>query len=197
MSGLPQVPGARKKGVLLFCGDDDFKKLDSYLINDTVCIDGPAQAAFNLARSINEKYKVGVKVVTGERFEGELPADIQAVYSPIQEIVGEGRAEAVKFRDGKAIGVSLVLFIGGEKMADVLIQLGTKGSEAVLNLARAALEKAVKDKGEKQAIGFPETNYYLPLINGLLNIEAKDLGGCLLALKQAEDLNKGIAAKSG
>lgn len=139
----------------------------------------------------------------------ELPADIEIISSPIHEIVGEGRAEAVKFKDGKAVGVSLVLFMDktffdksqelnkGEDMADLLVQLGTKGTEAVLNITRQALDKAVGQKGQAGKIAFAETNYYLPLINALLNIEVKTLGDCLLAFSQAERLAKNEAASSG
>jgi hypothetical protein len=130
MSSLPQIPGARKKGVVLLSSEDDLKKLDDYLINDTVCIDGPAKLVLNLAELIHEKYKVGVKVVSAHKFQGELPADIELIDSPIQEIVGEGRVEAVKFKDGKAVGVCLVLFVDkGEKMAEFLIQLGRNKHE--------------------------------------------------------------------
>ena len=201
MSSLPQIPGARKKGVVLLSSPEDLNKLDEYLINDTVCIDGPAKQAFDLARTINEKYKVGVKVVSSDKFEGDLPAEIEAISSPISEIVGEGRAEAVKFKDGKAVGVCLVLFSQlndkGEDMSDVLVQLGTKGTDAVLNLTRGALDKAIAAKGKDTAINFPETNYYFPLVNALLNIEVKTLGDCDAALKEAEGLSRGTATKSG
>ncbi|MBU0548018.1 MAG: hypothetical protein KJ710_05055 [Candidatus Omnitrophica bacterium] len=131
MPNLPQIPGARKKGVVLLNSEEDFKKLDDYLINDTVCIDGPAKLAFSLAEFIYEKYKVGVKVVSLDKSDKELPADIEIIDSPIQEIVGEGRAEAVKFKDGKAVGVCLVLFVdNGEKIAELLMQLGLKGAES-------------------------------------------------------------------
>ncbi|MCU0651658.1 MAG: acetyl-CoA decarbonylase/synthase complex subunit alpha/beta [Candidatus Omnitrophica bacterium] len=216
MGNLPQIPGAKKKGVILIDTKDDLSKLEGQLIFDTVCIDGPEQFSFNLAKSLKEKYKVGVKVVTKDAFTGELPGDIEAINSPIQEIVGEGKAEAVKFKNGKAVGISLVLFINqelttgadqncasvasvgkGDNMSDVLIQLGTKGSEAVLNLTRGALEKAIKEKGTGQAVSFPETNYFFPLINALLKIEVKNLGDCLEVLKQAEGLNKNQAAVNG
>ena len=111
MPNLPQIPGAKKKGVVVLSCEDDLKKIDDYIINDTVCIDGPANRAFDLARSIHEKYKVGVKVVNRDKLETELPPDIEAINEPIQEIVGDGRVEAVKFKNGKAVGVCLVLFI--------------------------------------------------------------------------------------
>ena len=198
MAKLPQIPGAKKKGVLLLRPGDDLKKLDGYLINDTVCIDGPAKAAFGLAKLIQEKHKVGIKIISADKFEGELPADIEVIDSPIQEIVGEGRAEAVKFKGGKAIGVCLVIFMDkGEEMAELLIQLGTKGTDTVLNLTKDVLNKQIVNKGKDSAIAFPETNYYFPLINALLNIEVKTPADCEVALKQAEGLSKNIPAKSG
>ncbi|MDD5692397.1 MAG: acetyl-CoA decarbonylase/synthase complex subunit alpha/beta [Candidatus Omnitrophica bacterium] len=204
MSSLPQIPGAKKKGVLLLNSADDLKKLDSFLINDTVCIDGPSKTALNLARSLREKHKVGIKVVTSDKIEGELPEGIEVISSPIKEIVGEGRAEAVKFKDGKAIGACLVIFTDklqdtdkGEEMAELLIQLGTKGTEAVLNLTKEALKKQIAKVGKDSAISFPETNYYFPLANALLNIEVKTLADCDNALTQAEALSNNIPAKSG
>jgi len=206
---LPQIPGARKKGVVLISCEDDYEKLDAYLINDTVCIDGPVGAAIKLAKLIHEKYKVAVRIVSTQPFNGQLPAEIQVVNSLIQEIVGEGRAEAVKFKDGKAIGVCLVIFVD-KAMADLpqeqakagelpqlLVELGTKGAEAVLSLTRQSLDKAISQKGSDAKIEFPETNYYLPLVNALLNIEVKKLQDCLVAFTQAEVLANNQPTSSG
>lgn len=198
MAKLPQIPGAKKKGVLLLSSADDLKKLDSFLINDTVCIEGPAKTALILARSLHEKYKVNIKVVTSDKFEGDLPEGIEVIPGPIKEIVGEGRAEAVKLKDGKAIGACLVIFTDkGEEMAELLIQLGTKGTEAVLNLTKEALKKQIARVGKDSGISFPETNYYFPLAFALLNIEVKTLADCDNALTQAEALSNNIPAKSG
>ncbi|MCX5698849.1 MAG: acetyl-CoA decarbonylase/synthase complex subunit alpha/beta [Candidatus Omnitrophica bacterium] len=195
---LPAIPGARKKGVVLISSEDDFKKLDAYLINDTVCIDGPAQASFKLAKLIQEKYKVAVKIVSTEQFSQELPADIQVINSPIQEIVGEGRAEAVKFKDGKAVGVGLVIFMAkATQLPQLLIELGTKGALSVLNLTRQSLASAISLKGPDAKIDFPETNYYLPLINSLLNIQVKTLRDCLIVLDQAQALVNNQPTSSG
>jgi acetyl-CoA synthase len=206
---LPSIPGARKKGVVLISSEDDIKKLDTYLINDTVCIDGPAGVVLKLAKLICEKYKVAVKVISTQQFSGELPADIQVMNSPIQEIVGEGRAEAVKFKDGKAIGVCLVIFVDKAmpdlsvqqveegRMPKLLVELGTKGTLGVLNLTRQSLADAISKKGQNAKVEFPETNYYLPLINALLNIEVKSLQDCLTAFIQAEGLVNNQAASSG
>ena len=82
-------------------------------------------------------------------------------------------------------------------MSDILVQLGEKGSQAVLDLTRDSLNKAVAQSGKDAAVAFPETNYYFPLINALLNIEVKDLSGLSAALREIEGLSKGSAAKSG
>ncbi len=209
MANLPQVPGARKKGVVLISSEEDFKKLDEYLINDTVCIEGPVSVALRLAKLLHEKYKVAVKLLSSDKITAELPEGIQVIDSAIKEIVGEGRAEAVKLKEGKAIGVCLVIFVD-KGMAEafpppaetagvpaLLEQLGVKGAQNVLELTRQSLDKAVSQKGAEAKIEFPETNYYLPLINALLNIEVKSLQDCLKAYTQAQGLLNNQAAESG
>ena len=42
--------------------------------------------------------------------------------------------------------------------ADVLVQLGTKGADAVCGLTRTALAEAIKKNGKTAAVAFPETN---------------------------------------
>jgi len=206
---LPAIPGARKKGVVLISSADDFKKLDTYLINDTVCIDGSSGAAFELAKLICEKYKVAVKVIGTPQYSGELSLGIQVISSPIQEIIGEGRAEAVKFKDGKAIGVCLVIFVDKtmpdlsgaqvkvEPAPQLLLDLGTKGTLSVLNLTRQSLNCAISQNSQNVKIEFPQTNYCLPLINALLNIQVKNLQDCLAAFNQAEALANQQASFSG
>lgn len=82
-------------------------------------------------------------------------------------------------------------------MSDLLVELGTKGSEVILNLTNSSLEKLIPLKGKNQKVEFPETNYYLPLINGLLNLEVKTLEDCQVALKQATALSKSMPVASG
>ncbi len=81
--------------------------------------------------------------------------------------------------------------------AEVLVQLGTKGADTIIKATREALDKAIKEKGSQQIVGFPDTNYYLPLINALLKMEVKTLEDCANALKQAEGLNQNQAAADG
>ncbi|MDD5045059.1 MAG: hypothetical protein PHG51_05920, partial [Candidatus Omnitrophica bacterium] len=81
--------------------------------------------------------------------------------------------------------------------ADVLVQLGIKGEEAILKLTKEALDKAIKEKGVSQAVGFPETNYYLPLINAFFKMEVKTLGDCANVIKEVEKLHNNQAAANG
>jgi len=206
---LPQIPGARKRGVILVSSEDDFKKLDTYLINDTVCIAGRLSIALRLAKLLHEKYKVSIKLVSPDSSAAQLPEEIQIINSPIKEIVGEGRAEAVKFKDGKAIGVCLVIFVDKDMpdlssaqdefapLPQLLAELGIKGTQSVLNLTRQSLDQAIAQKGQSARLEFPETNYYLPLINALLNIEVKSLQDAYVVLAQAEALAKNQATSSG
>ncbi len=82
-------------------------------------------------------------------------------------------------------------------MSEVLVKLGVSGADAVLKLTRQSLERAAIDRGRNAQIGFPETNYYLPLINALLNIEVKSIGDCFTALNEAEKLSNNMPVKSG
>ena len=216
-TNLPQIPGARKKGVILISSQDDFKKLEDYLINDTVCIQGQVQIALELARFIQEKHKIVIKIVDVDstprllELRGRSPGgeNVEVIDSPIAEIVGEGRVEAVKFKNGLAVGVCLVIFIDKDmipkiqdtekagKMTNLIVDLGIKGADIVLNLTRQSLDKAIVSKGNNAKIQFPETNYYFPLINALLNIEVKSLEDCLTALNQAQNLANNQATPSG
>lgn len=200
MANLPQIPGARKKGVVFLVSADGLDKLEEYHINDTVCIDGPSAVTLSLAQKISEKYKVGVKVVTTDEPLKDLPQDIEVVASPIQEIVGEGRAEAVKFKNGRVIGVCLVIFAEQSTVealspppaqagqADFFARLGLKGSQELLGLTRRSLEEAASREGKDANVGFTGTNYYLPLINALSGIEVKTIEDCFSAFVLAESL---------
>jgi len=54
--------------------------------------------------------------------------------------------------------------------------LMVSGAKKVHTEAEEFLNKAIKEKGEAQALGFPETAFYLPLSNALLGLETKTLG---------------------
>ncbi|HOW42170.1 MAG TPA: acetyl-CoA decarbonylase/synthase complex subunit alpha/beta [Candidatus Omnitrophota bacterium] len=82
-------------------------------------------------------------------------------------------------------------------MSEVLVQLGTQGSAAVIQLARQSLDKVIKAKGPAAPMGFPETNYYLPLCLALLNREVRTAADCAYILEQAQKLDAGKPAAGG
>ncbi|RJP29747.1 MAG: CO dehydrogenase/CO-methylating acetyl-CoA synthase complex subunit beta [Candidatus Omnitrophota bacterium] len=82
-------------------------------------------------------------------------------------------------------------------MSEVLINLGSKGNEAVINLTRETLNSVIAKKSGAQKIAFPETNFYLPFINAILKREVKTLGDCLQALDDALRLSKNEPSANG
>lgn len=78
-------------------------------------------------------------------------------------------------------------------MSDILISMGTKGADAIIALTRDALAQA----DPSTPIGFPGTNFYLPLANALLNAEVKTIADCRAVLGQAEGLNNNQPAANG
>jgi len=81
--------------------------------------------------------------------------------------------------------------------AELLVQLGNKGLEAIMQLTKDRVNKEIAQKGKDTKIGFPDTNYYLPLINALLKVEVKKLEDCLDVLKQIEALGNNLATPTG
>ncbi|MCM8791561.1 MAG: acetyl-CoA decarbonylase/synthase complex subunit alpha/beta [Candidatus Omnitrophica bacterium] len=207
MTKFSEISGIKKRGVVLLIDETDFKKIEGYVINDTVCIQGESDSVFKLANYIREKYKVPIKIVS-DRVVDNLPDDIEIVNSPIQEIIGEGCVEAVKFKNGKIVGVCLVILMDKtlqlnnsaeteRVIPDPLIRMTNKGLDAILSLTRDNLIKMLSFKGKDVSVSFPETNYYLPLVNALLNQEIKDLSDCLEVLGEIEKLERLKPANNG
>jgi len=94
---LPDIPGAKKEGVITLNSLDDYSKFSARMILDTVCVAGSDEAALNIAKIISDKYKV--EVINGEP----------------SEIIGEGEVQAVRLKEGKVIGASAVIFSTGFK----------------------------------------------------------------------------------
>ena len=84
-----------------------------------------------------------------------------------------------------------------KNMSEVLVQLGTKGSQALLQATKEQINKAIKEKGPGFEVSFGQTNYFFPLINALLKIEVKTLDDCAKVLAEAEKLDKNLAAANG
>jgi acetyl-CoA synthase len=63
----------------------------------------------------------------------------------------------------------------------IILNGAVSGGHKVVGLAEGILEKAISEKGETQAVSFPETAYYLPVIYAILGLKVATLG----QLKQA------------
>jgi len=198
------IPGIKKRGVVFLTEPSEFKKLEGYIINDTVCVVGLGDFALEVSGYINEKYKVSVKLITDNK-NIDLGNDIEIIDVPIREIIGEGKVEAIKLENGKIIGVCMVVFIDKEEGIDkdetdpieLISQMANKGLNKLLRLSRETLSELLFHKGKDTPISFTGTNYYLPLIDALLNIEVKNLSDCFEALKQIEALSKLNPASNG
>jgi NAD(P)H-nitrite reductase large subunit len=108
---LPEMPGAKKPGVFTLYLLDDYKEFLKYIISESVCVVGSNQIALSLARAIVSRYKIEVKLICSENL-GETDSEgIEILNIPLQEIIGEGSAQAIKLKSGKVIGVSCVIFM--------------------------------------------------------------------------------------
>jgi acetyl-CoA synthase len=63
-----------------------------------------------------------------------------------------------------------------------------RGANALVSEAEAMLKTAIEEKGADQAVSFPNTAYYLPLIYGMTKIPIENLGQLDDVLKHAREL---------
>ncbi|MBI4707061.1 MAG: FAD-dependent oxidoreductase [Candidatus Omnitrophica bacterium] len=109
---LPEISGAKKDGVFALNTLGDYRKFLTSIIRETVCVVGSDDRALNLAKAINAKFKVEVKLFSQRLFDQSLLVEgIEVINLSIKEIIGEGCVQAVKLSDGSAIGVCAVLFL--------------------------------------------------------------------------------------
>ena len=84
------------------------------------------------------------------------------------------------------------------KTAEVTVKtvagLMVSGAKKLHSEADEFLNKAIKEKGDNQAIGFPETAFYLPLANGLLGLETKTLSDAKKIITTAKTLLPDVPA---
>ncbi len=120
---IPDIPGNKKPGVFTLYGLDDVKSLSNMVIAESVCIVGANEPALRLAPIAAHKYKTGVKIISSAPVN-QLPVceGCDSIVGEVTEIIGEGRVQAVKLGNGKAIGVSAVIFMGQERCAADFLQ---------------------------------------------------------------------------
>ena len=73
-------------------------------------------------------------------------------------------------------------------MSKVVAAAAIRGAQEIYKQASDFLDKAIKEKGPAQKIGFPETAFYLPMANALLGAKVETLKDALLILEHAKSL---------
>jgi len=73
-------------------------------------------------------------------------------------------------------------------MSKVVVEAVIRGANEIFQQASCFLDKAIKEKGPEQKIGFPETAFYLPLANAMLGIKVETLKDALQVLEHAKSL---------
>ena len=73
-------------------------------------------------------------------------------------------------------------------MSKVVAAAVIRGAQDIFRQASDFLNKAIKEKGPQQKIGFPETAFYFPLANALLGVRTETLKDALPILEHAKSL---------
>jgi len=73
-------------------------------------------------------------------------------------------------------------------MSKIVASAAIRGANKIVKEAEDFLNKAIEEKGMDQAVGFPETAYYLPMAYALLGVEVKSFGDMVPVLEQAKSL---------
>ena len=73
-------------------------------------------------------------------------------------------------------------------MSKYIATRAIRGANALVAEASEMLKQAIADKGEETEVAFPNTAYYLPVINGMLGREVSTLGGLLPIIEHAKAL---------
>jgi acetyl-CoA synthase len=73
-------------------------------------------------------------------------------------------------------------------MSKIVAAAAIRGAHQIYKEASCFLDKALKEKGADQKIGFPETAFYLPMANALLGAKAETLNDLIPILEHAKSL---------
>lgn len=73
-------------------------------------------------------------------------------------------------------------------MSKIVATAVVKGAQEIYKQAADFLDKAIKEKGKDQKIGFPETAFYLPMANALLGAKVETLKDTQAILAHAKSL---------
>ncbi len=81
-------------------------------------------------------------------------------------------------------------------MSKIVASAAIRGAEKIVSEAEDFLSKVIKEKGESQRVGFPETAFYLPLAYALLGLEAKTVGDLTSIIKEAKSLLREVPSEN-
>jgi acetyl-CoA synthase len=73
-------------------------------------------------------------------------------------------------------------------MSRYIASRAIRGANALVTEAELMLQNALKEKGPDTAVAFPNTAYYLPLINGMTGLEVETLGQLEPVMQHAKQL---------
>jgi len=73
-------------------------------------------------------------------------------------------------------------------MSKIVALAAIRGAQDIFKQASDFLNKAIKEKGPAEKIGFPETAFYLPMANALLGAKVETLNDLLPILEHAKSL---------
>lgn len=73
-------------------------------------------------------------------------------------------------------------------MSKIIASAAIRGAHKIVLQAEESLNKAIKEKGESQEVGFPNTAYFLPIVLSLLGKKVKTLGELKPVLSEAKAL---------
>ncbi len=116
---LPTTPGIKKSGVFRLYSWADFKDFFANLISEPVCLAGSNDWVINIAKIIASKQKE-VKLISRNSLQStesglagntNLSPKIEIINSEIVEIIGEGEVQAIRLKEGKIIGTSIIAFM--------------------------------------------------------------------------------------
>ena len=73
-------------------------------------------------------------------------------------------------------------------MSKIVAASVIRGAQEIFQQASLFLDKAIKEKGPQQKVGFPETAFYFPMANALLGAKVETLKDALPILEHAKSL---------
>lgn len=80
-------------------------------------------------------------------------------------------------------------------MSKIVAASVIRGAHEIFKEASSFLDKAIKEKGPQTKVGFPETAFYFPLANALLNAKIETLKDIAPVLEHAKSLLPGVPSE--